>query len=663
MVNADTAGPQFGPTITTLKNGDFVVAWTSYGQDGSQNGVFGRQYSPNAMPRGSEFQINTYTNGEQTAPLITALAGGGYVVVWASVGQDGSSSGLFGQRYDASGTRVGSEFQVNTYTNSWQTEPSVIALSSGGFVVTWTSAFQEDGLSYGIYGQRYDASGVPAGSEFRVNSHIAGDQEQSSSAALVGGGFVVAWTSHDQDGSGQGVYGQLYGADGNPIGQEFLANTYTWQDQWGPLSIEALPDGGFVMTWVSDVQSGGQQGLYGQRYDKNGNAVGAEFEADYDYQEYYTELQDGTFLGIMDKVPEGGSDPDIYYQRYRLNDTPEANPIVLPNGAQNTPVRITEAQLLAGASDVNGDALSIADLYVLSGSGSLVNNGDGSWTFTPRKDFSGSVILGYAVTDGSDPIFSTATFGFYQANHAPSVVQSSGTVVAENSANGEVIGTLVAPDIDGDAVTFSLVDNAGDRFAIANGKLVVARGTLLDYEQAASHQVTVRATDSQGASIDQSFNISIANVFNEVTSGSAGADRIVGDAGKDKLSGGSGNDTLTGGAGRDVFVFDTKLGNYKTDRQVNFDKITDFNVKDDSIYLDNAIFKKLGKGSPSMPGKLKEQFFAFDKAKDKNDYLIYDRKTGVMSYDADGSGKERAIEFAQLQKNLKAISYKDFFII
>ena len=92
---------------------------------------------------------------------------------------------MFGQRYDASGTRVGAEFQVNTYSQCWQTEPSVIALSSGGFVVTWTSAFQEDGLSYGIYGQRYDASGVPAGSEFRVNSHIAGDQEQSSSAALV----------------------------------------------------------------------------------------------------------------------------------------------------------------------------------------------------------------------------------------------------------------------------------------------------------------------------------------------------------------------------------------------------------------------------------------------------------------------------------------------
>ena len=177
-----------------------------------------------------------------------------------------------------------------------------------------------------------------------------------------------------------------------------------------------------------------------------------------------------------------------------------------------------------------------------------------------------------------------------------------------------MIGTLVAPDIDGDAVTFSLVDNAGDRFAIANGKLVVARGTLLDYEQAASHQVTVRATDSQGASIDQSFNISIANVFNEVTSGSAGADRIVGDAGEDKLSGGSGNDTLTGGAGRDVFVFDTKLGNYKTDRQVNFDKITDFNVKDDSIYFDNAIFSRsLGRAALPCPVNSKEQFFTLTK--------------------------------------------------
>ena len=91
---------------------------------------------------------------------------------------------------------------------------------------------------------------------------------------------------------------------------------------------------------------------------------------------------------------------------------------------------------------------------------------------------------------------------------------------------------------------------------------------------------------------------------------------------------------LTGGKGKDMFVFATALN-----KATNLDKITDFNVKDDSIQLENAIFKKIGKGTPLKPGKLNKRFFALNKAKDKNDYIIYNSKTGVLSYDADGSGK------------------------
>jgi hypothetical protein len=70
---------------------------------------------------------------------------------------------------------------------------------------------------------------------------------------------------------------------------------------------------------------------------------------------------------------------------------------------------------------------------------------------------------------------------------------------------------------------------------------------------------------------------------------------------------------------------------------VNFDTVSDFLVRDDSFRLDNAIFKKLGKD-----GKLKKDFFTNSgQAKDKNDYIIYDKKTGILSYDADGRGPAR----------------------
>jgi Ca2+-binding RTX toxin-like protein len=150
---------------------------------------------------------------------------------------------------------------------------------------------------------------------------------------------------------------------------------------------------------------------------------------------------------------------------------------------------------------------------------------------------------------------------------------------------------------------------------------------------------------------------------NDVLSGRGGADWINGGKGNDRVNGGEGNDRLTGGAHKDVFVFDSKLGNSKTDRTVNFDMITDFSVSNDSIWLDNAIFRKLGKGTISNPKQIEEEFLGIGaRAREKDDYLVYNKKTGILSYDADGSGRGKAIEFAQLKKGL-ALTPEDIFII
>ncbi|WP_198599123.1 hypothetical protein, partial [Escherichia coli] len=82
-------------------------------------------------------------------------------------------------------------------------------------------------------------------------------------------------------------------------------------------------------------------------------------------------------------------------------------------------------------------------------------------------------------------------------------------------------------------------------------------------------------------------------------------------------------------------------------------------VKSDRIHLDNAIFTKLVSGTGSKPAQLKKEFFVFgSRAQDKNDYIVFNKKTGVLSYDADGSGSKAAVEFAQVTKGL-ALTHKD----
>lgn len=159
---------------------------------------------------------------------------------------------------------------------------------------------------------------------------------------------------------------------------------------------------------------------------------------------------------------------------------------------------------------------------------------------------------------------------------------------------------------------------------------------------------------------------------NDYVSGDGGHDRLYGDNGRDwllggtgndRLYGGRGNDTLIGDLGRDIFVFNTGLGSSVTDRKVSFDTVAQYRAKDDSIWLDNAIFRKLGPGSAGNPHKLDASFFnAGNRPKDADDYINYNKKTGILSYDSDGSGSRKPVEFAQFKKGL-ALSYHEFFVV
>jgi hypothetical protein len=323
-VNTWTTDYQRYPSITSLSNGGFVVVWESgcssgcTPQDGSGWGVYGQRFDSNGNKVGSEFQVNTWTTGSQWHASIASLSGGGFVVVWNSYGQDGSEWGVFGQRFDSNGNKVGSEFRVNTWTTDNQRYPSITSLSNGGFVVVWESGCSsgctpQDGSGFGVYGQRFDSNGNKVGSEFQVNTWTTGWQERPSISSLSNGGFVVVWQSNGQDGS---VFGQRFDSNGNKFGSEFQVNTWAPDCQMYP-SITSLPNGGFVAVWESIGQDGPTYDVYGQRFDPNGNKVGSEFQVNTwttDYQENpsITSLPNGGFVVVWQSNGQDGSDWGVY---------------------------------------------------------------------------------------------------------------------------------------------------------------------------------------------------------------------------------------------------------------------------------------------------------------------------------------------------------------
>jgi hypothetical protein len=199
LVNTATADNQAGPHITALSNGGFVVTWYDY-----------------------------------------SLGVGG-------AGGDTSDYAIKAQMFAAGGTPVGAEIRVNSATAGAQINPQIAALSNGGFVVTWydhslgVGGATGDADGYAVKAQVFSADGTPDGSEVRVNGATAGDQFLSKVVALSDGGFAVTWYDHSQgvggaggDTSGYAVKAQVFGVDlPLPVANDFDGDGHSdilWQN-------------------------------------------------------------------------------------------------------------------------------------------------------------------------------------------------------------------------------------------------------------------------------------------------------------------------------------------------------------------------------------------------------------------------------------------------
>jgi hypothetical protein len=268
--NTYFSGRQVLPSVAMSASGSFVVVWQSLGQDGSEYGIFGQRFAADGSRQGLEFRVNTHTADRQMFPDVAMDADGDFVVVWESFGQDGPfDPSVFGQRYDAFGVPQGAEFRVHAASIGQQRRPNVAMDAAGNFVAVWEA-------SPHIAGQRFDATGTAQGAELAVST-AASYHNLPSVAAGATGEFVAVWVAEGEDGDGRGIFGQRFTAAGEKDGGAFQANSYTTSYQTSP-SVAVGTSGRFAVVWQSYLQDGGGSGVFGQAYDGSGDPWGEEFQ-------------------------------------------------------------------------------------------------------------------------------------------------------------------------------------------------------------------------------------------------------------------------------------------------------------------------------------------------------------------------------------------------
>jgi Ca2+-binding RTX toxin-like protein len=501
VVNQFAPGAQVESSVTVLTDGRFVVTWTdASARDGDGSGIYGRLFSLGGIAQGDDFPVNTATTSNQEYSSVTALANGGFAVVWHS---PSSTYDVFLQRFDSTGAKVGGQTLVSAGAGSEDYYPAVTRLADGGLAVSWTTLPHAGGVLTSV--QRLDANGAKVGP---VQTMSGGNF--STVIGLADGGFAVAT-------SGSGIVLQRFTATGEKFGGE-----------WSPVTDSAmlsdrsamtlLQDGSFAIAW--EGQKSGDRNIYATRFrtaDSLTNAADRAMATNgNDYVEGFG--GDDELNGADgDDILDGGSGADLLRGGLGYDEVTYVSAV---SGVA--------LNLLANAhgGDAAGDTFDSIEQFTLSRFGdSFVGSAGRDIVYGASGDDYLAGGAGDDLLDGGvgDDILegglgADALFGGEGRDEASYSREEAAITI--NLTTG-VHGGAAAGDVFGSIERFSL--------------------TRLDDD----------FTGSSGD--DQVFG----GVGNDSLKGMAGADMLDGGAGNDVLDGGAGADRMSGGLGNDIYVVDS----------------------------------------------------------------------------------------------------------
>ena len=263
LVNSTNANAQNNPAVDINSDGEFLVTWDSWDQDGGDRGVYMKRFDGTGGVLNEETLVNQTTAYSQAKPRIKYFPDGRWIIVWESYKQDGSGYGVYGRIFNTDNSAATNEFMINTYTADYQWFADVETFQNNSFVVVWCS-WEQDGFDGGIYFQKFNSSGIKIGDETLVNQSTSYYQWLPKVKKLDGEKFAVIWSSWKQDGSREGVYTAFVNESGDVYTFETQTNQYEFSFQWEPDFIVKNSEE-ILAVWASWQQFGKDYDIIARR--------------------------------------------------------------------------------------------------------------------------------------------------------------------------------------------------------------------------------------------------------------------------------------------------------------------------------------------------------------------------------------------------------------
>lgn len=617
-VNTTTKSWQVKPKVKALKDGSFVALWTDLSRTGADTDSFavrGQLFNADGTKKSGEFLVNTTTAGEQAFPGVTVLNDGRFVVAW--VGPKGSA---WVRAYNADGSAIGNDFMVSASGKGEQC--TVTALANGGFAVSYV------GNDSKAHVQSFNAGLQKSGAE-AVMTGLIGVVGTMDTIGLQGQ-YMVVYEGRTK------IYGEIRNDDGSvPAGSVPITLSTSGDNNSYPAAAR-LADGRIIVVWTqTSLESSPEHNeIKGQILNANGTKSGGELLLSApgltaSEVASVTALADGGFaVGYMNKH-EDQKTADIHLSTFN------------GNGAR------VGSDVIVGQALVN--SFPALDITLLA-DGRLAVTWHSVGSGQDEMDFD---VYGQIMDLRQTGVTLTGSAGddhYYGSRFNDAMKGEAGNDRLFGHEGNDILAGGLGDDVlSGEAGNDSLAGGVGEDMLSGQAGNDVLAGDL--------------GNDMLSG---QEGNDAVAGGHgNDNLTGGEGSDNVAGDAGNDVLLGQDGRDTLTGGGGADAFVFDTAP---VVGRAKHIDRIVDFNGRGrgDKIYLDDAIFKGLSKKVGSLDAAVKidkKAFWKGNAAHDKNDRIVV-KASGEVLYDADGTGRGKAVVIAKLdRKALKFVDAGDFFEI
>jgi hypothetical protein len=638
-------------SVAALSGGSFVIAYED--TVAANNGDIELTFRSSAGAGTGSIIVDS-TSANDRNPSICTLTNGNVAVAWQRV--VGGSTELWFAIYTTVGAVVAGPSLIDN-TGTINRDASIVATAGGGFAVAY-----EDNQASGtvdIALARVDAAGNLLG---RTDVSFASGDQRNPDLSLVRPDLLLVAFAYDD---GTNIYsnvafldaatGANVSAGGSPLslsGSQDYDNFSVAGDSISKVGVAGANAANSTVTTeayeifrnhtgdgADDTMTGDdlRDAMYGNGGVDTLRGLGGK-----------DSLDGGAGADSM----AGGAGDDNYYVDETYDSTVEA----ANEGIDTVYTVITHALrvnverlVLQGAANINGTGNTLENELVGNSGNNILNGlGGADWMYGNEGNDT------YYIDNDMDSIVERAGQGIDITRSSVSIALEAEVeklYLTGTAANGT--GNLLSNYIYGNASGNRIDGQAGaDRLYGDNGDdtfVVDSAGDLVFETSAAG------GTDTVESSVNHTLSANVENLVligteNVNATGNTLSNAITGNSGNNFIYGKAGNDLLDGGGGSDQFVFDTALG------ASNIDTVNGFDVADDYLRLDDAMFAALVTGYLAATA-----FRAGSAAADADDRIIYNAVTGAALYDPDGTGVAAAVQFATLGPGL-ALAADDIYV-